>query len=587
MLSSQDSSAEHRVSADHQTGAQLPPQRAIDAARTVLAALIRAGVRELVISPGSRSAPLAYAAAEAEAAGLLRLHVRIDERSAGFLALGLSQGTKTPVAIVATSGTAIGQLLPAVMEANHTATELLVLSADRPDELLGTGASQSTDQKNLFGTHVRIALNVAAGEHPEPALHQALDALRGTAQAAAGPVQLNLQFRDPLTPTDTDTVSNQDWTAVEPGLWSLTAGETTPEDYWPETTGLSECRTVVIAGHQAGAEAQLFAESLGLPLFAEPSSNARYSAQAIGHYRPLLAVGAEHIERVILFGRPTLSRPVGALLANKNVLTAIWQPQPVAWYEPGRRRERVINDKNELQRFAGVAPAGWLQAWKSLDVRALAVRKGLEDPQGLNGAAVAEELWDGVRGPLLLGSSNIVRDFDLAATPATKAQQVVYANRGLAGIDGTISTALGLGLTANRRTVAVMGDITFLHDASSLLWTKGEPAPDVDVVVYNDGGGAIFSTLEHGQVNNSGRYAQAVERLFATPQSADLRSLAQSYGWEYQLAATREEFRRILHSPKAGGLRLIEVQADRGSLREKNILLNSQIAQLGWPGLSE
>ena len=197
----------HGVSARHEDG-----QPAIDTARQVLAGLIVAGVREIVLSPGSRSAPLAYAAAEAEATGVLRIHVRIDERSAGFLALGLSQGSQTPVALIATSGTAIGELLPAIMEANHTATPLLVLSADRPDELLGTGASQSTDQKQLFGTHVRTVLNVPAGADPSQALTEALSALAGSATRPGGPVQLNLQFRDPLTPGPTDTVANQRWT---------------------------------------------------------------------------------------------------------------------------------------------------------------------------------------------------------------------------------------------------------------------------------------------------------------------------------------------------------------------------------------
>ncbi|HAY43531.1 MAG TPA: 2-succinyl-5-enolpyruvyl-6-hydroxy-3-cyclohexene-1-carboxylate synthase, partial [Micrococcaceae bacterium] len=189
----------------------------MDTARQVLAGLIAAGLRELVLSPGSRSAPLAYAAAEAEAAGKLRIHVRIDERSAGFLALGLSQGSQAPVALVATSGTAIGELLPAIMEANHTATPLLVLSADRPDELLGTGASQSTDQKQLFGAQVRTALNVPAGADPSRALSGALSALAGSATHPGGPVQLNVQFRDPLTPEPAATVANQRWAELPAG----------------------------------------------------------------------------------------------------------------------------------------------------------------------------------------------------------------------------------------------------------------------------------------------------------------------------------------------------------------------------------
>lgn len=564
----------HGVSARHEDG-----QPAIDTARQVLAGLIVAGVREIVLSPGSRSAPLAYAAAEAEATGVLRIHVRIDERSAGFLALGLSQGSQTPVALIATSGTAIGELLPAIMEANHTATPLLVLSADRPDELLGTGASQSTDQKQLFGTHVRTVLNVPAGADPSQALTEALSALAGSATRPGGPVQLNLQFRDPLTPGPTDTVANQRWTELDAALWQQSAQPVN----WSVPEGLEERRTVVVAGHDTGGEAQAFAQQLGLPLFAEPSSNARFSAHAIGHYRPLLAVGAAQIERVVLFGRPTLSRPVGRLLADPAVTTAIWQPTPVSWYEPGRRRERIISTPTELLSFAGKAPDHWLRNWQELDAQALAVCEELYGSEQLTGPSVAQTVWSTVNGPLLLGSSNIIRDFDLCAAPAAAASGQVFANRGLAGIDGTISTGLGLALATGKPTVSIMGDITFLHDASAMLWTPAEPAPDLDVVVYNDGGGAIFSTLEHGQVAESGRYGQAVERLFATPQNVQLQPLAIAYGWDYQQASTQAELRQVLRAPKPGKLRLIEITADRSTLREMNLELISRIAELRWP----
>lgn len=564
----------HGVSARHEDG-----QPAIDTARQVLAGLIVAGVREIVLSPGSRSAPLAYAAAEAEATGVLRIHVRIDERSAGFLALGLSQGSQTPVALIATSGTAIGELLPAIMEANHTATPLLVLSADRPDELLGTGASQSTDQKQLFGTHVRTVLNVPAGADPSQALTEALSALAGSATRPGGPVQLNLQFRDPLTPGPTDTVANQRWTELDAALWQQSAQPVN----WSVPEGLEERRTVVVAGHDTGGEAQAFAQQLGLPLFAEPSSNARFSAHAIGHYRPLLAVGAAQIERVVLFGRPTLSRPVGRLLADPAVTTAIWQPTPVSWYEPGRRRERIISTPTELLSFAGKAPEHWLRSWQELDAQALAVCEELYGSEQLTGPSVAQTVWSTVNGPLLLGSSNIIRDFDLCAAPAAAASGQVFANRGLAGIDGTISTGLGLALATGKPTVSIMGDITFLHDASAMLWTPGEPAPDLDVVVYNDGGGAIFSTLEHGQVAESGRYGQAVERLFATPQNVQLQPLAIAYGWDYQQASTQAELRQVLRAPKPGKLRLIEITADRSTLRKMNLELISRIAELRWP----
>ncbi|MFJ2621571.1 2-succinyl-5-enolpyruvyl-6-hydroxy-3-cyclohexene-1-carboxylic-acid synthase [Glutamicibacter sp. NPDC087344] len=562
--------------------AQQDGQRAIATAREVLCALIAAGIRDLVISPGSRSAPLAYAAAEAEAAGKLQIHVRIDERSAAFMALGISQATQTPVAIVATSGSAIGQMLPAVMEANHTGTALLVLSADRPDELHGTGASQSTRQKNLFGEHVRAALNVPAGHSPATALESSLAALRGNALTAPGPVQLNLQFRDPLTPEDDASIDNQPWTQIHPGNWKP-AADKLPDMSWPRPEAATTRRTVVVAGHGAGAEAQAFAQHLGLPLFAEPSSNARFSANAIRHYRPLIAVGLEQIERVVLFGRSTLSRPVGQLLAAEHLDSVIWEPSPAPWYESGRRREVPVANRQELVDFAGNAAQGWLASWQHLDVQAQEIRSAMQDPATLTGAGAATEIWNAAVPQLLLGSSNIVRDFDLAADPLQPGAGRCHANRGLAGIDGTISTALGLAIGSGERTLAVMGDITFAHDASSLIFSPDEQKPTVDVVVYNDGGGAIFSTLEHGQVELSHRYGNSVERLFATPQQMNLAALAEGYGWEYHRVSDPAELASLLAQSTPQQLRLIEIPAERQSLRADQLELNQRIAQLSWP----
>jgi len=563
-------------------GLQQPEeQRAITTAREVLGSLIQAGVRDLVISPGSRSAPLAYAAAEAEHAGLLTIHVRIDERSAAFMALGLAQSTRTPVAVAATSGTAIGQMLPAVMEANHTATPLLVLSADRPDELHGTGASQSTKQKTLFGEHVRAALNVPAGQDPVAQVNQALKALAGSQLNPAGPVQLNLQFRDPLIPGEDETIGSQPWTNIQAGTWPGVVNQSSTAIVSAQFLPLR--RTVVVAGHDAGEQAAEFAQLLGLPLFAEPSSNARFSTNAITHYRPLIAVGSEHIDRVVLFGRPTLSRPVAKLLAHPRIDSAIWQPTPAPWYEPGRRREQPINSWEQLGEFAGVGAEGWLANWQDLDRHAQQIRALHGEESTLNGLDVAEVLWENQPEVLLLGSSNIVRDFDLAAKPTESHGTKVYANRGLAGIDGTISTAMGLAVGSGQRTVAVMGDITFAHDASSLMWAPSEPQPQLDVVVYNDGGGAIFSTLEHGAVDDSGRYAEAVERLFATAQQFDVQSLAKAYGWRYERATSRAQLSDILTQSEEKTLQLIEVPASRETLRADNQRLNQHISSLVWP----
>ncbi|MFI5086014.1 MAG: 2-succinyl-5-enolpyruvyl-6-hydroxy-3-cyclohexene-1-carboxylic-acid synthase, partial [Actinomycetales bacterium] len=286
----------------------------MDSARLAVEALTAGGVRFVVVAPGSRSAPMAYALAEAEAAGRLELLVRIDERSAGFTALGLAQASGLPAAVLTTSGTAVGNLMPAVMEANHAGVPLLVLSADRPAELRGTGANQTTDQLDLFGSHVRFAVDVPAGESPVKAIRTGLSAASGRLPGVpAGPVQLNLAFRDPLTPE----LDGSDWRLLEPVPGGVPGGEpgadSVPGAAHPADSGAAHpadsgtgtgtgagsgpgagsgngpgSRTVVLAGHGAGPSAELFARSLGLPLLAEPSSNARYGPNAVGPYRLLL-----------------------------------------------------------------------------------------------------------------------------------------------------------------------------------------------------------------------------------------------------------------------------------------------------------
>ncbi|WP_418907159.1 2-succinyl-5-enolpyruvyl-6-hydroxy-3-cyclohexene-1-carboxylic-acid synthase [Glutamicibacter endophyticus] len=552
------------------------PIPAIETARRLLGILITAGIRDVVLSPGSRSAPLAYAIAEYAATERLRVHVRLDERSAGFLALGLSQGSDCPVAVIVTSGSAVGQLLPAVMEANHAATKLLVLSADRPGELHGTGASQTTRQRGLFGDHARASLNIEAGTDPSVQVQAALAALDGDSAQAPGPVQLNVEFRDPLVPEATAELKRESDT---PNQLPVAPKEPADTLHWTLPEQLAERRTVVLAGHQAGPEAQSFAQALGLPLLAEPSSNARSGPNAIAAYRLLLSVMEKDIERVVLFGRPTLSRPVNALLARTDIPSVIWQPHPVAWYEPGRRAQRVIAEAEELVRFAGRAPQGWLEHWQGLDSQAVRLRAAIDNEPGISGWALAEELWRTQHGPLLIGSSMVIRDLDLSAMPHEVTQGPVFANRGLAGIDGTVSTALGLALASGEPTRAVMGDITFLHDAGALAWNPEEARPDLDVVVFNDAGGAIFSTLEHGAVQYSGRYGSWVERLFATPHAADLRALAGAYGWDYVAITSREELSEVLQTVPCG-LRVIEVHGDRSQLRERTASLAQAVSEL-------
>ncbi|HAN85009.1 MAG TPA: 2-succinyl-5-enolpyruvyl-6-hydroxy-3-cyclohexene-1-carboxylate synthase, partial [Micrococcus luteus] len=347
----------------------------LSVARAVATALIDAGMRDAVVCPGSRSAPLAYALAALERAGEVRLHVRVDERSAGFLAHGLSLASGRPVGVLTTSGTAVGNLLPALMESFHAGTRVIALTADRPPELHGTGANQTTDQRDVFGTHVRHAASLGCDaadgvdaeqhlRHVRATVRRALLAAEGVvaeagsdddgapgpvtmAEAPAGPVHLNLHFRDPLVPSPEEAAAmgaaaaapHAPVPAVAP-TGASPAPAAAPAYRAPgavlsglpelDVARLDQRRTVVLACHGAGPAAAAFALSLGLPLLAEPSSNARFSANAIAAYPLLLGAAggrdadahplAARIERVVLFGRPTLTRTVNALLARPDAV---------------------------------------------------------------------------------------------------------------------------------------------------------------------------------------------------------------------------------------------------------------------------
>nr|WP_235013193.1 2-succinyl-5-enolpyruvyl-6-hydroxy-3-cyclohexene-1-carboxylic-acid synthase [Arthrobacter sp. SLBN-100] len=555
-----------------------PQLSALAAARTAVGALLDGGVQHVVVSPGSRSAPMAYALAEASAEGRVELLVRIDERSAGFTALGLALSTGSPAAVLTTSGTAVGNLLPAVMEANHAAVPLIVLSADRPDELRGTGANQTTVQPDIFGEQVRFAVDIPAGSNPERAVQTGLSAATGAfPDLAPGPVQLNLAFRDPLVPEPSDQlpvpVDRQRYRiGTEPLVMNLP----------PAPDELPERRTVVLAGHDAGPVAEAFARAHNLPLLAEPSSNARFGPNAVGPYRLLLehfGPGSDQpIERVVLFGRPTLSRPVAALLARRDVQAALYQPVPVAWYEPGRRTELPLENLADLADFAGRGTGAWLDTWLLAGSAGQhALDSVLSSGAAATGPSVGSLVWKNTRGQLLLGSSNGIRDVDLAGLPAPEPAATVYANRGLAGIDGTISTATGIALGGRQETTVLLGDVTFLHDAGGLLLGTGEAQPELRIVVLNDSGGAIFDLLEHGAVREAGTYGDAVERLFGTPHSVDIAALAAAYGVGHSLVTTTAGLAEALAQP-VEGRSIIEVRADRHGLRALHARIKDAVA---------
>jgi 2-succinyl-5-enolpyruvyl-6-hydroxy-3-cyclohexene-1-carboxylate synthase len=287
---------------------------------------------------------------------------------------------------------------------------------------------------------------------------------------------------------------------------------------------------------------------------------------------------AQPIERVVLFGRPTLSRPVSALLARADVPSALYQPVPVAWYEPGRRTELPLETLADLAEFAGRGPAAWLDAWVLAGAAAQhALDSVLAGTAEATGPAVGAQVWEHASGQLVLGSSNGIRDVDLAGVPPQEPRATVFANRGLAGIDGTLATATGVAVGGRQETTVLLGDVTFLHDAGGLFLGAGEKDPALRIVVLNDAGGAIFGLLEHGGIDQSGRYGTAVERLFGTPHTVDLSALATAYGVPHRAVTTTAELAAALAEP-VEGRSIIEVRTDRRRLRALHGSIRTAVA---------
>lgn len=589
---------------------------------SVLDSLIRAGMRHIVLSPGSRSAPLAYAVAAAETAGAIVAHVRVDERTAGFTALGIAKASGRPVGLVCTSGTALGEYVPAVMEAYHTGVPLTVISADRPEKLRGTGANQTTFQHNLYGRFVRASADLtrypeqSEGEQTQ-AFKRCLAALTGrdahnwsrASDEPLGPAHINLCLDSPLVPDEQTARILPQWaasltehtdyaaearqlaehlgTAPHEGPGTLTALSPieagwlvqhktaqaeaacgTPLPDTPQTP-----KTVVVAGDGAGPFAAEFASALNLPLFAEPSSGARGGRTSIPHYVELLGTDARselgaQIERMVLFGHPTLSRPISALLGRESIPQAYYAPRKASWYEPGARAAQEIDFPADAAIFAlkGAAAGSteWLEQWTDAGTaqyaenqRRIAQYRSQSTPHQAEhtdpadrtaGQALAHRLWVQCAADhhaLVVGSSNLVRDLDRAAPALGEAGPArVYANRGLAGIDGTVATAIGISLAGYYPTGTgtvggaalpvrlLCGDLTFQHDVAALNLPVTELLPNLEVHVFDDSGGSIFSTLEHGELARQEQFSRTVDRFFTVraAENTDLEAMAAGFG---------------------------------------------------------
>ena len=545
-------------------------------ARAVVAELVASGVAEVVLAPGSRSAPLALAVHAEAVEGRLRLHVRTDERAAGFLALGLAKGSGLPVAVITTSGTAVGNLLPAAMEAHHARVPLLLVTADRPAELVGTGANQTTHQPGIFGVFVRGEEHVDAAGAPamwKTGTATAVAVASGTMTGHPGPVHVNVALPEPLValgepsgPTVVPDAITPDAAAAGNARAERSAGRFSSEAVPAGVLELAAGpRTVVVCGDATPADGQAalaFAEAAGLPLLAEPSSWARGGRVALRCGRLLLATSlGDRVQRAVMFGHPTLSRPVNRLLTRPDVElivvgTGAGLPNP-GW--AARQTAGAVT----LAPAEDAADEQWLREWRAADAacgaRVDSLLAGLDYVSGPSVAATV--LAAAGRGIVALGNSMAIRDADLAPVPDVP--QRVFANRGLSGIDGTLSTAVGVALASAEAATLLCGDLSFVHDANALAIGPGEPRPDLRIVVADDAGGAIFSTLEYGRRE----FAAGFERVFATPTGVNPAALAAGYGIPARTVAGLAELGRALAAP-VHGIEVVVVGVDRASRAE-------------------
>lgn len=573
-------------------------------ARAVVASLVEAGVKRVVISPGSRNAPLTYALADAAQAGYLQLRVVVDERSAAFVALGASrsdwlhEGLARPAVAVMTSGSAVANAHPAVVEADAAGVPLIILSADRPHALVNTGASQTTVQTGIFGAATRYQADLGdtnASDAVANQVRRAVAAASGRLSLDPGPVHLNVRLAPPLAPAAPWQVPH-----LEPKTHWLRARKPLEEQLNGVTVSQVGCRLgldparrgVIVVGDNDDAELAHFAASLahawGWPLLAEPTSLVRTNANAVAAYSALLAGGdgsasgdgaqlSQEIEQLLVVGHPTLSRPIGALLAREDIYQVVLTNR-ARWSDVSGQAAYVTTLEQALSSLnipGGGADAGagagadadaggdasasagagagagvgknapsplWLQRWLQ------AGQQQLNATSVTKAAQMALTTWqatsqyeshsqstaihsDGLESSvtLMAASSMTIRYLD-ARLPAGKQLKKmpgpVVANRGLAGIDGTISTAVGLAWASGQPVRVIIGDLAAAHDLTGLVKAVTETEVDLQVIVLDDHGGKIFSGLEYGASELSNYFP----RFFATAQQVDFAQAAAAFG---------------------------------------------------------
>jgi 2-succinyl-5-enolpyruvyl-6-hydroxy-3-cyclohexene-1-carboxylate synthase len=546
----------------------IPINRTYAPIQALVDELARCGMRHAITSPGSRNAPLALTLA---AEPRIAAHSVIDERSAGFVALGIAKATGTPVAVTCTSGTAAANLMPAMVEAYESRVPLIVLSADRPPELRDVGAGQAIDQIKLYGSFAKWFVEVGNFEPSrDTAVHHRALACRAYATARGGrpgPVHLNFPLREPLAPV-AEELDATDWEGRDGGAPWVVVDDPLPrlpEDVAGEMREriAAAPRGVLVAGGGTGApdEVAELATALGWPVLADATSGLRCGPEAeragsIAHYDVVLRserfADAHVPDLVVRVGDTPTSKPLRAFLTRAPQIVV----DPAgSWNEPTRLAERVLRcSAAELRRALPARTGGdpaWLDSWREADAlipAALAEVEGPFEPHVWNAVAHAAPAGS----TLWVASSMPIRDVE-AFLPRDGKPLTILSNRGANGIDGTASSAAGAALGLGARTFLLTGELALLHDVGGLLAARRLGA-DLTVVCANNGGGGIFDFLPVAGAAESAAY----EEHIATPSGIDLKQAAKLAGLPYVLASSQDELRAAVEQPA-----LVEVRTDR------------------------
>jgi 2-succinyl-5-enolpyruvyl-6-hydroxy-3-cyclohexene-1-carboxylate synthase len=544
---------------------------------------LQCGVRHAIICPGSRSTPLAVALADRTE---LELHIFHDERSAAFAALGIGKASKKPAILLCTSGTAAVEFHAAVVEADHARVPILVCTADRPPELQNVGAPQTINQQNLYGESVRNFINAPVAVDREKNQWRTLarnawySSLGANLDKSTGPVHVNLQFREPLI-----GISDELPKQLKPITDQIIRANSFRKIDLITRRRLSRLikkrRVLIIAGADVSDASGLLqlANKMKWPVLADPRSGARVEDNKVvisamdSMLRDEQFANSQKPEVILRFGEPLVSKVVNSWLAATKATQVVVTSTPVLIDPEQMTKLHIVSDlsaiSNWVLKFVSSQDSAWMKSWSDAEEKAQhAINSSLADELSLSEPAIARAVCRSIpeHSNLFVSSSMPIRDVEWFAAPRSGLR--VYANRGVNGIDGVISTAVGVALSSRATTFLLIGDLAFLHDSNALINLISRDV-DLRIVLIDNCGGGIFSFLPQAALIDSAKF----EKVFGTPHNADLLLLAKAHGLETTSVSTLDQ---LLDALVIRGPQLIRIATDRS----ENVRVHERINQM-------